>query len=110
MESISELIKLVTQKRVKKIELFDETSRNKSSNYFKLFDGIHSETYDSDEEAASDIYNCLPSEKKYLILKTRLKQKLLNTLFFVEHDKNETSVQKQMELEAKKSVFYTHSS
>ena len=82
MDALNELIKLVTKKRVKKVELFDENSRNKSSNYFKLFDGIHTRRYQSDTDAAQDIYQCDPSEKKYLILKTRLKQKLLNTLFF----------------------------
>jgi hypothetical protein len=86
MDSLSELIRLVTKKRVKKVELFDENSRNKTSNYFKLFDGIHSQKYNSDADAAKDIYSCDPSEKKYLILKTRLKQKLLNTLFFLDFE------------------------
>jgi|GEM_PF-1496035 len=89
MDALSELIKLVTKKRVKKVELFDENSRNKSSNYFKLFDGIHTRKYQSDNEAAQDIYQCDPSEKKYLILKTRLKQKLLNTLFFLDFEDDE---------------------
>jgi hypothetical protein len=86
MDSLSELIRLVTKKRIKKVELFDESSRNKSSNYFKLFEGIHSGQYRSDQDAARDIYDCDPSEKKYLILKTRLKQKLLNTLFFLDFE------------------------
>jgi hypothetical protein len=89
MDALSELIKLVTKKRVKKVELFDENSRNKSSNYFKLFDGIHTRRYQSDNDAAQDIYQCDPSEKKYLILKTRLKQKLLNTLFFLDFEDDE---------------------
>lgn len=86
MESLREFITLITKKRIKKAELFDESSRNKTSNYYKLFDGIHSRKYTSDEVAAQDIYGCPPSEKKYLILKTRLKQKLLNTLFFLDYE------------------------
>lgn len=89
MEALTELIELVTKKRIKKIELFDESSRNKNSNYFKLFDGIHSRRYKTDEEAADDIYQCEASAKKYLILKTRLKQKLLNTLFFLDIGKTD---------------------
>lgn len=89
MDALTELIELVTQKRIKKIELFDESSRNKNSNYFKLFDGIHSRKYKTDEEAAEDIYQCEASAKKYLILKTRLKQKLLNTLFFLDISKTD---------------------
>ncbi|MES2734629.1 MAG: hypothetical protein V4714_22970 [Bacteroidota bacterium] len=89
MDALNELIRLVTKKRVKKVELFDENSRNKSSNYFKLFDGIHTRKYQSDTDAASDIYQCDASEKKYLILKTRLKQKLLNTLFFLDFEDDE---------------------
>ncbi len=84
MEALRELVELVTRKRVKKVELFDEQSRNKNSNYYQLFEGIHTQKYDSDEAAAQDIYQCDASAKKYLILKTRLKQKLLNTLFFLD--------------------------
>jgi sulfur relay (sulfurtransferase) DsrC/TusE family protein len=84
MDTLKELIRLITKKRIKKIELFDESNRNKTSNYYKLFNGLHLEKYRDDLEAAKDIYDCEPSEKKYLILKTRLKQKLLNTLFFLE--------------------------
>ncbi len=89
METLKSLIQIVTQKRVKKIELFDEDSRNKSSHYYALFHGIHQEKYKSDEEAAKDIYECSASEKKYLILKTRLKQKLMNTIFFLDPEVNE---------------------
>lgn len=88
METLQELVNLVMQKRVKKVELFDENSRNKASNYFKLFDGIHNKYYQNDQEASLDIYQCEPTEKKYLILKTRLKKKLLNTLFFIDIQKN----------------------
>ena len=61
MDSIAEIIKIVTKRRIKKVELFDESSRNKNSNYFKLFEGIHQGTYKSDEEAAKDLYDCDPS-------------------------------------------------
>jgi len=106
MESLQELVKLVTQKRIKKIELFDESSRNKSSNYFKLFEGIHSSRYQTDEEAAADIYQCSASEKKYLILKTRLKQKLLNTLFFLDVEPSESiSEHDALGYEMRKSMF-----
>ncbi len=105
MESLSELIRLVTKKRVKKVELFDENSRNKSSNYFKLFDGIHSEKYRSDADAARDIYACDSSEKKYLILKTRLKQKLLNTLFFLDFEDENTPQYKSVLYECNKALY-----
>lgn len=107
METLKELIRLVTQKRIKKIELFDEQSRNKASNYFKLFDGIHAQKYDTDEEASSDIYQCPPSEKKYLILKTRLKQKLLNTLFFLEiSTSDDISAYDVAKFEASKAMYF----
>ncbi|MGB3617499.1 MAG: hypothetical protein WBA12_05225, partial [Catalinimonas sp.] len=84
MNNLRQIIDLVTHKRIKKVELFDESSRNKSSNYYRLFEGIRSRRYQSDDDAAADLYDCAPTEKKYLILKTRLKQKLLNTLFFLD--------------------------
>jgi hypothetical protein len=107
METLLELINLVTQKRVKKVELFDENSRNKSSNYYKLFGGIHSQRYRNDEEAAQDIYQCAASEKKYLILKTRLKQKLLNTLFFLDVEPSEQISDYESVLnECEKTLFH----
>ncbi|MCU0353882.1 MAG: hypothetical protein MUD08_09150 [Cytophagales bacterium] len=105
MESLRELINLITQKRIKKVELFDESSRNKTSNYYKLFDGIHSRRYASDAEAAKDIYDCLPSEKKYLILKTRLRQKLLNTLFFLDYDGDSSSEQQRVRYECNRQLY-----
>ena len=105
MEALRELIYLITKKRIKKAELFDEGSRNKTSNYYRLFDGIHSQKYTSDETAAKDIYDCLPSEKKYLILKTRLKQKLLNTLFFLDYEGDDGSSYQQAVYECNKQLY-----
>lgn len=107
MEAITELINLITQKRIKKVELFDENNRNKSSNYYKLFDGIHSQQYATDQEAAQDIYGCDASEKKYLILKSRLKQKLLNTLFFLDiREDKEFSPQKAALYECNRMLYH----
>ncbi|MCS6820328.1 MAG: hypothetical protein NZ551_00495 [Microscillaceae bacterium] len=106
MESLTELVKIITQKRMKRIELFDEASRNKASNYFKLFDGIHSGKYRKDEDAAKDLYACKPHEKKYLILKTRLKQKLMNMLFFIdiEHIRDMPAYKKVL-LECNRAIY-----
>jgi hypothetical protein len=89
METLRSLIQIITQKRVKKIELFDEENRNKDSHYYTLFQGIHQRKFKNDQDAASQIYNCDASEKKYLILKTRLKQKLINTIFFLDISLND---------------------
>lgn len=106
METLKSLIQIITQKRVKKVELFDEESRNKSSHYYTLFQGIHQEKYNSDEEAAKDIYACDASEKKYLILKTRLKQKLMNTIFFLDPEETESvSVVDLARQECEKTLF-----
>ncbi len=106
METLSELVKLITQKRVKKVELFDEENRTKNSHYFKLFEGIHHKKYATDQDASQDIYACDASEKKYLILKTRLKQKLLNTLFFVETNANECVTEQDVaRYECKKNLY-----
>ncbi len=105
MDSLRELIKLITQKRIKKVELFDESSRNKGSNYYRLFEGIHAQKYSSDADAAKDIYDCAPSEKKYLILKTRLRQKLLNTLFFLDYDTNKATEYQRAVYECNKQLY-----
>lgn len=106
METLSELVKLITQKRVKKVELFDEENRTKNSHYFKLFEGIHHRKYTNDQDASQDIYACDANEKKYLILKTRLKQKMLNTLFFVDIQANTEVTEKNVaEYECRKNLY-----
>lgn len=105
MNSLRELISLITRKRIKKVELFDESNRNKASNYYKLFDGINTRKYATDAEAARDIYDCLPSEKKYLILKTRLKQKLLNTLFFLDYEGDKSTEYQKALYECNRQLY-----
>ncbi|MDD1444069.1 hypothetical protein MEO93_27750 [Dolichospermum sp. ST_sed3] len=50
----------------------------------KLFNGMLSCTYENDTEAAWDIYKTSPANKSYLMLKSRIKDRLISHIFQVD--------------------------
>ena len=87
MEKIKEIVGILGRKRLKRIEIFNETSSKSSRSklYYRFYFGIKEGKYNSDEEAAMDLFGTAPSDKKYMMLKTRLKTKLINNLFFLDY-------------------------
>lgn len=82
------MVGLVTKQRLNNIELIDERLPDGKENlYLKLFKGIADGVFNSDEEAALQLYQTSAKNKKYLMLKSRLKERLINTLFFLNHKK-----------------------
>ncbi|MES2731678.1 MAG: hypothetical protein V4714_08015 [Bacteroidota bacterium] len=49
-----------------------------------LFENMRAGRYSNDEQAAGDLYEGSPPDKRYAMLKARLWQKLLNHLFFLD--------------------------
>lgn len=85
MKKLQEIVRVVGRKRLKRIEIFNEGgSSQRNSNYYKLYKGIKEGRFTTDEEAAMELFGCEPSDKKYLMLKSRVKTRLINTLFFLE--------------------------
>src|ERR1043165_7816874 len=92
MKVFKEMVSLVTNQQLNKIEVIDERQPLSAGNlYQQLFDGISKGTFTSDEQAASALYQTSPSDKKYQMLKSRLKDRLINTLFFINHKKIQES-------------------
>ncbi|RMF01512.1 MAG: hypothetical protein D6772_04680, partial [Bacteroidetes bacterium] len=86
------IAKVVTKKRVKKIEIFDEHSlRNKNIKFNEFYEDITSGLYKNDRDAAQKLYGCTPKDAKYRQLKSRFRKRLLNTLFFLDVNKPSTS-------------------
>lgn len=88
MKNLRQLVEIVTRKRLRKIEILNDITRGRSeNNYYKLYRGIKEGNFESDEDAARSILDTDPSDKKYLMLKSRFKRRLFNSLFFLDETK-----------------------
>jgi hypothetical protein len=83
MEELKELVKIVTNRGQKNISLLD-LNEKKLSKEMELFFGIQKGLYANDEQAAAQMYDSTPDDAKYKMLKSRLRKKLLNHLFFLD--------------------------
>lgn len=85
MKHLLEIANIVSWKKVKKIEIFDEASlKNKSSKFNEFFVALMDGKFKSDRDAASMLYESDPTDDKYRQLKSRFRKRLLNTLFFID--------------------------
>jgi hypothetical protein len=86
MNKLREIVRVIGRKRLRRIEVFNEGggSGNRSSLYFRFYRGIKEGRFASDEDAARELCDCDPTDKKYLMLKSRVRVRLVNTLFFLE--------------------------
>jgi len=83
LEELIALAKVVNRQKVKQIDVI--TSDNPLSEKAKLFyNGLIDNRITSDEDALQLIYSDTKVSSKYRKLKNRLKQKLINTLFFID--------------------------
>ncbi len=85
MKNLIEISKIVTKKKVKKIEIFDDHSlKHKNSKFNEFYEALMSNKFRNDRDAASFLYSCSPTDDKYRQLKSRFRKRLLNTLFFLD--------------------------
>lgn len=85
MKHLLEISKIVTKKKVKKIEIFDDHSlKQKNSKFNEFYELLLSGSLKDDQEAAAKLYGSTPTDDKYRQLKSRFKKRILNTLFFLD--------------------------
>ncbi len=85
MKSLLEISKIVTKKRVSKIEIFDEqTLKRKKSKFNEFYEALQSGKFLTDQGAASFLYDASPTDDRYRQLKSRFRKRLLDTLFFLD--------------------------
>ncbi|MEZ5043419.1 MAG: hypothetical protein R2828_26215 [Saprospiraceae bacterium] len=88
MKNLLEIIKIVTKKKVKKIEIFDDQAlKNKSGKFNEFYEALSSGKLKNDRDAATYLYECSPQDPKYRQLKSRFRKRLLNTIFFLDINK-----------------------
>jgi hypothetical protein len=92
MKNLIEIAKIVTKKKVRKIEIFDDNSlKNKASKFNEFYEALLSNKFRNDRDAATFLYDCSPTDDKYRQLKSRFRKRLLNTLFFLDVNLPDTS-------------------
>ena len=85
MKNLIEISKIVTKKKVRKIEIFDHASlENTNSKFSEFYESLAADKFKNDRDAAKFLYDCSPSHDKYRQLKSRFRKRLLNTLFFID--------------------------
>lgn len=90
MEEIKELVKIVTNRGVRKISLLDWDEKRRSKD-MELFYGVQKGVYLTDEQAAEGLYGRTPDLAAYKMAKSRLRKKLLNHLFFLDFSRSRIS-------------------
>ncbi|RYD75167.1 MAG: hypothetical protein EOP53_16945 [Sphingobacteriales bacterium] len=83
MKSLQELATFVSQQRLDVISTFPVYSKKEKNSKFKRFvEGIISGEFNTDEEAAENLYKTGTDAVKYRVLKTRLRERLHNNILF----------------------------
>jgi hypothetical protein len=92
MKNLIEISRIVTKKKVRKIEIFDDHSlKHKNSKFNEFYEALMAGKFKNDRDAASFLYGCPPTDDKYRQLKSRFRKRLLNTLFFLDVNLPSTS-------------------
>jgi len=92
MKHLIEISKIVTKRKVRKIEIFDDHSlRHKKSKFNEFYEALRNQKFKNDRDAAEYLYGCSPTDAKYRQLKSRFRKRLLNTLFFLDINTPATS-------------------
>ncbi|MFN8284558.1 MAG: hypothetical protein U0U67_15155 [Chitinophagales bacterium] len=88
MEALIELTKIVNRKRLSKIDVLDKTFLNTDSTnlYYRLYKGIENGSIKNDDDAGRLLYGTDKADKRYRMLKSRYKSKLLKTLLLFNKD------------------------
>jgi hypothetical protein len=88
MEELHKLISIVKQKSQRSIQLVNQNFRKSQiSKDNLLYEGIVDEIFTSEEKAAKHLFNTDPGNRNYRNTKAKLKQKLLNHLYFLDYNK-----------------------
>lgn len=84
MQELKEVIDIVFDKRLGKIETLNKVHSNNNLLYLRLLRGIRSGKFRSDDEAANELYNTDGKNRGFQRMKDRFRNKLYTTALFVE--------------------------
>lgn len=88
MQDIIELVTFISAKKPSASEYVDPTNGLEASNlYARFYQYVVQGKFTDDETASLILYNTKPSDKKYLMLKNRLRDRLVNSLLLINKKK-----------------------
>lgn len=89
MEELIKLIEIAKKKGQRSIQLVNQNFRKKEiSKDNQLYEGIITGEFVNDEIASVKMFDADPGNRNYRNAKTKLKQRLLNHLYFLDYDKD----------------------
>ncbi len=98
MKDLKELIQVISKQKTSSIQIigdgFDGDTKQE-----RLYEGILNNEFESDDDAAHDLYKSNANSKSYKNLRTNLKKRLINTVFFID--------QKQAGFNEYQKAYYT---
>lgn len=103
MIELKELVDIVTRNKVKSIEIIGNPS-DKGTKLMQFYDLIAEGKVDSDEEAFQQLYDCVGDKNAYYKLKHSLRERLFNTIFFIDLKQAKYSNVKKAKLECQKII------
>lgn len=83
MEKLKELVQIVNQIKISRIEIIGKGRYGKEKKIKRLYEGVVKGKFNSDTEAAKFIYGTDYKSTNYTSLKNHLTNKLINSLFFI---------------------------
>ena len=85
MKELLEITQILDKKKISKIEILDQNSLRQPNNLFaRMYNGLYKEKFETDEQAAQELYQATPTDARYRQLKSRFRKRLLNTFFFLD--------------------------
>ncbi|MEO0788614.1 MAG: hypothetical protein AAFY36_08135 [Bacteroidota bacterium] len=103
MKSLKELVDLLSRNKLKRINLLD-LQHEPESKINALYQAIAKEEVESDVDAQLLLYGHLGKAQAYGNLKKRLRERLLNTLFFIDVDDRKTGSRQRAIVEVERNL------
>lgn len=100
MEDLKRLVNIISKRKQRQYPLLELKAVNENSSKENVFyKYIKKGLVNSDDDASKLIYDSKSDDDRFRMLKSRLKQKLLNHMFFLDFTGNDQSVSNQYEQE-----------
>ncbi len=100
MEDLKRLVRIISKRKQRQYPLLELKSINENSSKENIFFRyIKKGIVNTDDDASKLIYGTKSDDDRFRMLKSRLKQKLLNHVFFLDFTDNNQKVSNQYEQE-----------
>jgi len=109
MQELLQLIHIAKKKGQRSIQLVNQNFRKKEvSKDNQLYEGILSGEFETDDHAAKVMFKADPGNRNYRNAKAKLKQKLLNHLYFLDYEKESYTLYEKTAYELRGLLHQCH--